>query len=340
MIVVFDSNVWLSELGLRSGAGAAAKFFLNQNKACLAIPEVVRLEVQHNLQNRLSEHIEKIRTNYMQLLTAFGKLKEIVLPTDVDVQAKVGELFASVEVAKIEVPFTLDSARSSFIKTVEKLPPSDKSQEFKDGVLWADCLELLASGSVVLVTSDKAFYKDRKYENGLAQNLKEEISGKKNQLQIKASLSELLQSFRKPITLNEDILAEAFLKEQHKSVYGFLNWAGLDLARGKPVIYKLFATENPNLLFLEFSITYECTDIRGEGRTDALLLLKGDGSYNPTNGQFTELQNFYEHLRFSYRMPDGTEKETRMNVLCAGTAVDGHREVSSEIRYKLDSDDR
>jgi hypothetical protein len=64
MIVVFDSNVWLSELGLRSGAAAAAKFFLNRNGARLAIPEVVRLEVQHNLQARLTEHIENIQTNY------------------------------------------------------------------------------------------------------------------------------------------------------------------------------------------------------------------------------------------------------------------------------------
>ena len=35
--------------------------------------------------------------------------------------AKVGELFSSVEVAKIEVPFTLENARSSFLKTVDKL---------------------------------------------------------------------------------------------------------------------------------------------------------------------------------------------------------------------------
>jgi predicted nucleic acid-binding protein len=88
MIVVFDSNVWLAELGLRSGAAAAAKFFLNHNGARLALPEVVRLEVQNNLQARLTEHIENIQNNYRQLLTAFGKLREVVLPTSADVQRK------------------------------------------------------------------------------------------------------------------------------------------------------------------------------------------------------------------------------------------------------------
>jgi len=338
MIVVFDSNVWLSELGLRSGAGAAAKFFLNQHKARLAIPEVVRLEVQHNLHNRLSEHIENIRTNYRQLLTAFGKLKEIVLPSDVDVQAKVGELFASVEVAKIEVPFTLESARSSFLKTVDKLPPSDKTQEFKDGVLWADCLTLLASDSVVLVTSDKAFYQDRQYEKGLARNLQEEALVLPKQLQILPTLSKLLHTIRTKITLNEDSLADAFLTQHHESVYGTLTRQGFDLGHRQSVVYTLFATENPNVLFLDFSMKYTCTDIRGEGRTDALLQLNGDGSYNAITGQFTELRNFGERL--SYRMPDGTERETFNEVVFLGGIVFGHKDVSNVIRYKLDDDDR
>lgn len=79
MIVVLDSNVWLSELGLRSGAAAAVRFFFNQSKARVAVPEVIQLEVRHNLTNRLSTHAKEIRDNYRQLLTAFGKLRELVL---------------------------------------------------------------------------------------------------------------------------------------------------------------------------------------------------------------------------------------------------------------------
>ena len=80
VVIVFDSNIWISELGLRSGAAAAVKFFLRQQGARLAIPEVVRLEVKYHLQRDLREYIEEIRSNYRQLLTAFGKLKELVLP--------------------------------------------------------------------------------------------------------------------------------------------------------------------------------------------------------------------------------------------------------------------
>ena len=333
MIVVFDSNVWLSELGLRSGASAAAKFFLNHSGARLAVPEVVRLEVQHNLHARLTKHIEEIQTNYRQLLTVFGKLKEIVLPTNADVKALIEALFDSIEVAKLEIPFSLESARSSFLKTIEKSPPSDKTQEFKDGVLWADCLGLLSSESVVLVTSDKAFYQDRQYDKRLAQNLAAETRQFSNPLTIMPTLSDLLKTIRTPLTLNEDSLVEAFLTQYKESIYGILNRRGFDLGSRQSLTYTLFATENPNILFLEFSLAYSCSDVRREGRTDAMLLLNGDGSYNPTTGAFSDLRNFGEHLK--YRMADGSEQENRNHVLFLAGMVIGHKEISSVVRYKL-----
>lgn len=334
MIVVFDSNVWISELGLRSGAAAAAKFFLNHTGARLAVPEVVRLEVEHNLGARLTEHIENIQNDYRQLLTAFGKLREVVLPTSDDVKAKIQELFDSIEVAKVEVSFSLTSARSSFLKTIDRTPPSDKQQEFKDGVLWADCLALLESEPVVLVTSDKAFYQDRQYEKGLAANLREEAQQHQNQLRIVPTLVALLQSLKQTVTLDEEKLAQAFLTQHDASVNGILNRQGFELGILRSVRYTLFATESPTTLFLEFSLEFGCFDVRGKARTDAVLLLKGDGLYMPATCTFSELRNFGEHLK--YRLPDGSERENRNVVVFAGGLVLGHREVSSVVRYKLE----
>jgi predicted nucleic acid-binding protein len=334
LIVVFDSNVWISELGLRSGIAAATKFFLSHNRARLAVPEVVRLEVEQELQARLTEHIDSIQLSYRQLLTAFGKLREVVLPTKVEVLAKIQELFDSIEVEKVDVPFSIESARSSFLKTINKSPPSDKRQEFKDGVLWADCLGLLASDAVVLVTSDKAFYKDREYAKGLAANLEAEARQRPNPLTIVPTLSALLQSLRTTVTLDEDKLAQVFLEQYKESVGGTLQRVGFELGARQSLEYTLFATETPTVLFLEFFMAYSCRDIRDEGRTDAVLFLKGDGSYMPTTGRFSELRNFGEHLK--YRMPDGSERENRSAVIYAAGLVMGHKEVTNVVRYKLD----
>ncbi len=278
MIIVFDSNVWLAELGLRSGAAAAVKFFLNQNGARLALPEVVRLEVQHNLRAQLTKHIDTIQSSYRQLLTVFGKLREVVLPTHDDVQAKIHDLFESIEVPKLDIPFSLDSARSSFLKTIDRVPPSDKTQEFKDGVLWADCVALLAEEPVVLVTSDKAFYQDRAYEKGLAANLQAETEGLPHTVRLVPNLNTLLCTLRTPVTINEEQLAQAFLTACNESIYNMIDHQGFELGSRKSVTYTLFVTENPTVLFLKFTMAYECADVRGDGRVDAVLLLEGDGS--------------------------------------------------------------
>jgi hypothetical protein len=333
MIVVFDSNVWLSELGLRSGAAAAVRFFLNHSGAKVAVPEVVRLEVRHNLIKRLSTHAKEIRDNYRQLLTAFGKLREVILPTEAEIRAKVEELFASIGVQQEQIPFSLESARSALLKTIKSEPPCDKTQEFKDAVIWADCVALLATDDVVLVTNDKAFYRDRVYDKGLAPNLLHEINRLPNKFRILSSLSDLLSAIQTSVSLDEEQLQAAYLDAFGESVNGLLFRGGFSLGSRQNVAYKLFATDNPTQLFLEFTITISCHDARGEGRPNALLSLKGSGLYSPVNNAFLALRDVDEHL--AYVNADGTAQEARVHILCGSDLVIGHREVTYEIRYAL-----
>jgi predicted nucleic acid-binding protein len=113
MIVVFDTNVWLSHLGLRSPAASGVRFFLKHNDIKVALPEVVRLEVEINLRSNLMAFIEEVRNSHAQLLTAFRELPKIDLPSESAVEALIPELFSSLGVNLIEIPFSLTSARSS-----------------------------------------------------------------------------------------------------------------------------------------------------------------------------------------------------------------------------------
>ncbi|MFY9608378.1 MAG: PIN domain-containing protein [Blastocatellia bacterium] len=334
MIIVFDSNVWLSELGLRSAAGAAVRFYLKQSSARVAIPEVVRLEVSHNLSSRLMKHIGNIRSDYSQLLTAFGRLREIALPTEPEVQARIDALFDSLGVEQFEVPFTLESARSSFLKTIHKEPPnSQNSQQFKDGVLWADCVSLLARDSVVLVTADKGFYQDQQYSRGLASNLRDEASAYPNTMRVVPDLSELLESVQTPIDVDGDALQNAFIEAHRLSIEGTLERHGFSLGSRTDLSFNVFATENSGVLFIDFTIMIQCEDVRGEGRTDAVLRLSGDGSYLPGTREFRNLRNFGEELHF--RLQDGSVSEMRNVVAFIDGIVIGHREVSHVTRYRL-----
>lgn len=334
MLLVLDTNVWLSELSLRSPLGAATRFFIRRKGARIALPEVVRLEVEQNLRARLSDFISKIHDNHRQLLTVFGALKEVVLPDGAAVDARVGKVFSTLDVELLEIPLSLGNARSSFLKTISKTPPSDKTQEFKDGVLWSDCVSLLEQDAVYLVTADKAFYQDRKYENGLASNLREEISAAKHPLSLLPSLADLLRDFRTEVDLDEHQLAEAFIREFKDSIEGTLARNEFELGPRARLTKVLYVTENPDRLYLQFSMDFEAREVAGDGRKDGVLTLRGDGTYDAKTRRFGELRNFGEQLRFV--LPDGSDKEVKNIVIHVGSLTLGHKEVAHTVRYQLD----
>jgi hypothetical protein len=162
MIIVFDTNIWIKELGLQSNAGAAVRFFISQKQAKVALPEVIKLELESNLCEQINECITNIKENHNKLLKLFGKLKKIVLPTKEEIDAKISDIIGLSGIPVIHIPFSFESAQSSFIKIINKLPPNwPKDQQFKDGVIWADCVRLLDDDDVVLVSNDGGFYNER-----------------------------------------------------------------------------------------------------------------------------------------------------------------------------------
>lgn len=333
MIVVFDTNIWLQHLYLRSSAGAAARFYIAHKNARVALPEVIRLEVEHHLRKDISSYIAKIKDSHERLLAMFGSLKEIVLPTETEIEKKISEAFSSLGVKFIEVPFSFASARSSFLKTINKIPPSDKDQQFKDGVLWADCLSLLNEDDVALVTEDKAFYENREYSKGLAVALRAECPSSARRLILISRLSDLLQEIRSQITIDSKALVDALIKHSDGH-FGVLERNAFQLAEPTQVATELFITENPKVLFFEFKITFRCIDISGANRGDGSFEVQGDGLYNSAEGSFPRLAQLDSKLTF--RNEQGEENEYRDLVMRIGPLVLGHKEVVHTLRYKLD----
>ena len=334
MLVVFDTNVWLKEFGLNTALGAAARFFLLHKAARIALPEVVRLEVEQNLRKNLNDYVVEIERSHRQLLNVFGTLKEIVLPDQAAIEDRIGEVFSDLGVEVIAIPFSLDSAKASFLKTIYKQPPSDKNQQFKDGVLWADCVALLQEDDVVLVSEDKAFYENREYVKGLARNLRAEIKGTPHTLTICPELESLLEEIRSDIAVDQGALTASFLAEFDQSINSMLSRNRFSLGACLSVQKTLYATEDPNRLSIEFTIDYQAEDAGDQGRTDGRLRLRGDGTYEVSTNRFTSLRNYGEHL--TWKASDGTEEQARNQVAFVGSLVLGHREVTHAVRYKLD----
>jgi hypothetical protein len=333
MIVILDSNIWLAELGLNSSLGAVTRFYLRQQNARIALPEVVKLEVQHNFRSRLKEFVSEIAKNHRQLLAIFGSLKEVVLPGDSEIDDKVGKIFYDLGVSLIEVPFSMESARSSFLKTVNKVPPSDKTQEFKDGVLWADCCLLLEEDDVSLVTNDKAFFANRDFAKGLAANLTDEVSGKPKEFKIFASLLELIGDLKTELTIDKKALIDTLLTNKEASIEGLLTRTNYRLGETYQVEYSAYVTENPNLLYLEFTVEIATHDATAEGRPDGSLVLRGDANLNTESATYEGIRVWEEEL--SYNEQDGGHRTSNKTIYAVGNFVFGHKEVSHSVRHKL-----
>lgn len=336
MYVVFDSNVWLSELGLASARASAARFFVKKKGAEVVVPEVIRLETEEHLRDALNQYVSEIDGNYRRLLTIFGKLKEIVLPSETDINQRVSQIIEDSKLNIVQVPFSLESARSSFLKIIHKTPPSDKDQQFKDGVMWGDCMTLLEKGDVHLVTSDKAFFQDRQYERGLSDPLAREANAYPNKLRLFPTLSEFLKDIATEVELDNTVLADSFLQANRTAVDGLLSRNGFALTGDPLVKTNVFVTEDPDKLYIEFSIVYQCDDAISAGRADARLLVSGDCSYKASEHVFSDFRAGGEELAFT--AADGEQKSVHNYYLRVGSAVLGHRTVEHTVRYKLRND--
>jgi hypothetical protein len=333
MYVVLDSNVWISELGLNSGLGAATRFFIRQQAAQLAVPEVILQQTEAHLRDELTTYIGTIQKNYSKLLSVFGKLKEVVLPTTADIELVIAGLFEDLGVPFHVVPLTLESAQASYEKILLKRPPSQKSQQFKDGVIWADCLALLDQADVHLVTKDRAFYKNMEVKQGLAPELAAEAAKKHHTLHIYSELSDLLESIRVDVEIDQGSLMDTFMAEHQESVERMLARFGFAIHNISRFSARPFATGSPKALHIAFEYEIRCEPTISDGRRDGVLYLSGDVSYDPTARQFSNLRNFGE--RFSCLSADGEEQSGANHVLFANSIVLGHREVERSVRHPL-----
>jgi hypothetical protein len=334
MIVVLDTNIWKSSLYLKTGAAAAMRFYLHQKGARVGLPEVVRLEVEHHLRADLREIRDRIKSDHQRLLGMVGNLHEVILPDDAHIIDVVANFITGLEFDPVETSLTLEAARSSLLRTIDKIPPSHNNQQFKDGVLWADCLALAQTDDVTLVTGDKAFYQDGDIKKGLSMALLAETDNLAHRLKVVGSLSELMVDIRAPVNVSDELLVAAVNTQLQADIAGILDRLGF-IRAGDPVVVRTFyATEAPSTLFVEFRLQFPCEDASAAGRTDAVLRVAGDGQYQAANEEFFGLSP--TDLGMTYKTADGVQEQRGGVYIRPGGIVIGRRTVHHQVRELLD----
>jgi hypothetical protein len=333
MYIVLDSNIWISEWGLNTTKGSAVRFYIKQKKAKIALLEIIKEEVERNLIISLEQLCRGIEKNHNQLLSIFGQLKEVVLPTRLEIEQKIKSLFKELKFDYKDIPFTLESAKSSLEKINNKIPPSDRNQQFKDGVIWADCLKLLKTDDVVLVTDDKAFYKGHDHKQGIAPELEKEAEACRFKLKLFPSLMGLLKEIKTDVIIDDKLLLTKYLPIVQDAMNSILERNGFSISSDAVTEINQYITENTDKLYIKFDIKFNCQDIREEDRRDAQLMLNGDGFYDTKNSDFIELKSQGEELSF---LDNDEERKKISNIYLSGNMVIGHKTVEHSIRYEID----
>ena len=292
MFILFDTNVWISQLGLQSKYGAAVRHFARRQNAVVVIPEIVKLEVEEKLTERLLQLKKQIEHNHNQLLPLLGKLQSIRLPSEEEIRKTVANIIPDFDVPTLEISFNVDVARSSMMKLLRKIPPSKSTEQFRDGVIWAHCLELLKEGKVYLVSEDKDFYENRDYTKGLATELTQEMQqcSKSNKVKLRQNLTALLQDISMPIYINNGELFESVRKQESETIEELLTSHGFELWGQVIGQADYFATEEADNVYFTFKFTHPCQDNTGAGRRQGELIFAGFGFLDPKTKKTNEVQ--------------------------------------------------
>lgn len=332
MFILFDSNVWFCQMGLQSRSGAAVRHFALRQGAIVVIPEVVRLEIEERLTDRLLALRKQATASHKQLLQVFHRLQRLTLPSEDDIRGVVSRIVSNFDVPVREVDFNLEVARSSMIKIIRRVPPSRTKEEFRDGVIWGHCLELLKEGNVYLVTQDTHFYEQKRYENGLASELVSEMEecSKVNRVILKKDLNDLLSEIRMPMELSVVQLFDSIRDQEDDAVTELLLQNGFETVGSATGEVHCFATENADRVFFDFQLIHPCRDSTGAGRAAGVLKVKGTGLLDPKTKCPTEVTLSRIRIDYPDWVPGGPARGT-VFLSASFNAPEIHR-----VRFPLD----
>jgi hypothetical protein len=333
VIVIFDANIWISHLYANAPLRASALLYLHRKGATVALPEVVRLEVEVHLRSRLRDFRDKSRDNYNTLLKVFGRMKEAVFPSDADIDGVVDRFFSDSGFTFREIPFTLESAKDSFRRTINKVRPSHRSQQFKDGVIWADCIRLADEAPVLLIAGDKAFYRDDQLKNGIAAELSEEAGKTTHGVRILPSIYDFIDEVREPLVFDQQELielAKSMPLWAEIQRYCFAN----DLTpTTERLAYDVFATEIPHVVALKCDLRLPCVDETDAERTNAEGFVTFDCQRQVVDGEIDHISP--SSLGVRWIAADGETVERRHAYFYADGGVFGHADAVNRFREPL-----
>lgn len=156
-VLLFDSSIFIAEIGLRSADASALKHYLYRRGTQLVVPHVAAEECKRHLVDRAINQKAHIQGNLAWLGRFLGRVGGWAAPSDETIGERAQELAVAADLGAVMLPETDSLLEQAKLRDGRQLPPSHLRSGLPDCKIWEHCLELLTRHNVVFVSKDKDF---------------------------------------------------------------------------------------------------------------------------------------------------------------------------------------
>lgn len=285
MIVVLDSNIWISESLLRTPRGAALLYSLRQLDGRVAFNTVIKKEITRNIiEKRYNKAVRNVKRGMRTIQIISGEKPEIRMPSDEEIRNSILERFDEISDYLEFYNLNIDDYESAADRIIYKKSPSKNGEEFRDSLIWEMTLELGIENDIHIVTNDSDFCQNKNPNKGLDKDLESEFSELEGDINHHKDISDFLSYMEEDIEHPDKENIARIIKEHSQSrlqeesenkefVLGDFQGYSIDI----------YLTEEDSILSVDFALNYDAfdiTDSEGNEIEKATFVAKGSCSYN------------------------------------------------------------
>jgi hypothetical protein len=304
--VVIDTNIWRSDLLLKTPMGQSLVYALQRQGGRIGLPEVIEAELIGQVVECGLEAAKKFAESSRIINALTDPPFPATVPTRPDLEKKVNERLTELTPILHRVPFTFEHAKAALNMVIAKLPPNGLGdQQFKDSAMWQAVLTLSRDYNARLVSNDRAFLLDRgDPSKGFAPNLLEDCQRVGATITVHCDLASCLKAITgsapsidqaRLVSLITDSVTPRLRAEaaRHRS----------RIIEPSDIKTQVFRTAKTSHLAVDYLITARCASVVTDDRIDCLTIARGSCYYDPeANSIFGE---FLWSLEFEWRHPSG-----------------------------------
>jgi len=281
--VLLDSNAWFHAGFLRSFQGVNLISLLFRTNSKLILPEIVEREVRRLYRSEIQATVDKAKEALARVESLTDVPTKFTPPDSEIAHEKMNDLLSELAPVLERPSFTLEHAVFALEMIFAKQAPcGPENEQFRDCCIWRDCIEYGKKRKTLLVSGDKAFYKGKKYENGLADNLSQDLAAQASTVEIFSDFTSLYKTLE-PVTY-EDVSESIAIQMQYvlggEIVSALTRHGFIRATAGKHRIGTLRASQ-PTYRFVSFEYDFPLEGPSGDTtRLNPILTFSGSCAYN------------------------------------------------------------